>query len=100
MVNKIMFGVGSYRLSNGKLFKGEILENMTACGEMLDGNIKIEGAWNIVCKENMYSFIISGKFKQFTDNRLEREGITEGERFTGTIYEADKTILTGSWVNC
>ena len=98
MVKKTMFGFGCYRLANGKLFKGEILESLTACGEMIDGNVKTEGAWIIACNRDMYSFTLSGHFREFIDNRLKREGLTEGERFTGSIYEADDTVLTGVWV--
>ena len=99
MVKGFIFGKGSYRLDNGKLFQGEIFENFTAHGEMFDGNIKTVGVWNITGKGNTYSFTISGHFKRYIDNILDSEGIHEGDMFKGTVYKPEGVVLTGTWMN-
>lgn len=100
MVNGLVFGSGSYRLTNGNLFKGIILENLTAVGEIIEGNIKTVGKWNITRSDNMFTWsTVSDHFKQYIDNRLDREGIIEGEAFTGTVYKPEGVIVTGSWIN-
>ena len=97
MVNGFMFGKGSYKLIGGKLFIGEILENLTASGEMFNGNMKITGTWDLILKENIFSFKISGEFTESIDGRLDRQGRYEEGKFIGTVYKPNGVVATGTW---
>ena len=98
MVKGLMFGKGSYRLDSGNLFKGEILNSLTACGEMLYGNTKTVGTWKITRGKTGTTFVISGHFKRYIDGKLDCEGVDDGKRFTGSIYKPEGVVITGIWI--
>ena len=97
IINGLIVGTGTYRLANGHLFKGEILENLTVVGEIIDGNIKTVGKWNIVEVDHEYRIELSGDFKRYIDDKLYLEGKYEGATFTGKIHKADGEIISGVW---
>lgn len=66
IVNGYLTGKGSFRMSNGNMFRGEILSKKMAIGEIVDGYEVTRGRFLIEIKGNVRNFVPYGLVELFS----------------------------------
>lgn len=96
-VNNRVMGKGSFRMTGGELFRGEVVSNTLAKGEIIDGNISKKSEFHLEEKDNTVYYTAFGhveifnKGVKFEDVVIAEDGSEQG------WHKSGNTKRTGRW---
>lgn len=92
-----LIGKGSFRMSGGELFRGEIISNTLARGEIIDGNMSKLGQFRLKIEGNTGLFTAFGQLESFNKGvKYEDVVIADDGSKEGWLKSGNRK-MTGKW---